>query len=381
MKTEVWKTDPDLWERLEEKRFWEQMESCTPWEDEKFVAEFLADDQLTLHCSKDYLLRANATHRAYERNSRRYIPNISSCVQTFMPGEFGSHIIQVTIKGVQTLIELPSVQTSLDDKPYVTRLNDTHEEQFIGEFCRSMAYCTRLGINTGRIEQIAGRVMGWKLERIDKVRERAETYAPLVGTQDQWLAERIELLAVECVTMQQVQILVWIYKQAARYNTRQPRVCKKTIANQLGISRKSVQNLLVKLENKGLLVQSPEKWSSTQNRSDARFINLDPEQANRWENYIEMKNGSPDHSLENRCKTEKNKALLQSLDARYIPNISSCVQSLDQQRVQMCSTCGDHIDSEAVQYKQYRTRQYRYRHDTCSEIVADEQARGTQFTW
>lgn len=82
MKTEIWKTDPDLWERLEEKRFWEQMESCTPWDDQDFIAEFLSDEQLTLHCSKDYLLRANAAHRAFDRNRRTYIPNISSCVQS-----------------------------------------------------------------------------------------------------------------------------------------------------------------------------------------------------------------------------------------------------------------------------------------------------------
>jgi hypothetical protein len=381
MKTEIWKTDPDLWERLEEKRFWEQMESCTPWEDEQFIAEFLDDDQLTLHCSKDYLIRANATHRAYQRKNRGYIPNISSCVQSFKPGEFGSHVIQVTIKGVQTLVELPSVQTSLDDKPYVTRLNDVHEELFIGEFCRSMAYCTRLGINTGRIEQIAGRVMGWKPERIDRVRERAETYAPLVATQDQWLAECIERLAIECVTMQQVQILVWIYEQAARYNTRQPRVCKKTIANQLGISRKSVQNLLAKLERRGLIVQSPEKWSNKQNISDARFLNLDPDQPNRWENYIEMKNGAPDHSLVNRSRTQRNKAALDQLSSVHIPNISSCVQSLEHQRLEMCSTCGEHIEDDPVHYRQFRSAQIRYRHASCKEIVSDEQAKGTKFDW
>jgi len=293
--------DNDLLDRILEKRFWDKTLEDTVWTPD-FCHEFLESEE-SLHCSSEYLASASSYMNDLKNKKKKlYIPNISSCEQkldTVEPGVLMSHAIRYEIKKQEYLLELPEVRVKVDDKPYVTRLqnvrnntssNGKFEADFMREFGRALAYCYRLDISTGNICTVAMREMKWKWEVIQGFCDNAQKYKTLVRTEDYWLAEWVERAAAVCNTQQQVDILLWIYIQAATYSTRQPRICKKTLADQLGIGRPSVRNLFNKLEKNGLLNEQPEGYRNTSAgpKSEARIINLDPEQANRWMFYEKL---------------------------------------------------------------------------------------------
>lgn len=310
-------------EKMFEKKFWDQAIADTDWTPE-YCEEFLADD-ISRHCSIEYLATATSYLQDVKSSkTKRVIPNISSCDQKIevLPGTLLSHMVSYQIKGEQRLLELPEVQVQIDDKPYVTLLRGVRqntsgigkfEDDFLRAFGRSLAYCIRLAIPTGKIITVAMEEMHWKWDVIQRFKENAEKYAFLIRTEDYWLADWVERAAAICNTQQQVDVLAWIYCRAATFNTRQPRICKKTLSDQTGISRGSIRNLFDKLEKNGLMVQQPEGYRTVNGvvKSEARIVNLDPKQVNRWIFYEKLP--TIDRSKE---KKERKAAKLEKLGVK-----------------------------------------------------------------
>lgn len=304
--------EPELLDKIIWKSFWDRMIEETVWTPE-FVQDFFDSDE-HLHCSAEFLATAHSYQDDLVYNFNAPKPNISSSGQKFTPGILNSHAVQYEIKNQKQLLELPSIEVTVDAKPYITLLQSVKqnsssvskvESDFIKAFGRSLAYCYRLGLATGPLSVVAMREMGWKWETIDRFKAEAKKYAGRVATVDSWLAGWVERAAVVCNTQQQIDILVWVYCQAAQFNTRQPRICKSTVGLELGVSRKSISNLFQKLEKHGLMVQQDEERVVRNGEllSNARIVNLDVEQPNRWTFYAPQW-PAPDRSKEARMRKQ-----------------------------------------------------------------------------
>ncbi|MBM4536451.1 hypothetical protein GS433_18845 [Rhodococcus hoagii] len=306
--------DPELRERIVEKRFWEQVLVDYDFTDPEFCQDIFAegaDDWL----SPEALGLATTTlrDRQWFRNPPG-IEGIGSCVQKMRPGVLSSHAVKVVIKKEEYIIELPEVTVQVDTKQYETMLMNASdkETEFLRVFGRCLAYCYRLGLQVGKLATIAMQRMKWKWSTIERLQENAKKFCHLVKTTDEWLAGWFERAAAKCNTMKQIDILVDVYTWAAMHNTRQPRINKVAVADRVGCTRTSIINLFKKLENAGLLVEQPEKFTydyvAGRPNSEARIINLDSDQVNRWVNYEKLP--SPDRSEERRTEKQRKLAVL-----------------------------------------------------------------------
>lgn len=272
-----------FWERSQEKKFWDQCLHDTLWSPE-FVEDFLNSD-LTLHCSSEYLAVAEQYKKYFDQQKR--------------PITFKSHIIECNINDGIYFLELPAVK--LDEKvdvtPYINMISGVIKiKESTGidlgvntAITRSIMYAVRLGLNLAPIYRVAMKY-GIKLAGIDRITARCEKVFKKVQTIDIWLVEWLQTAARSCNSINQLMILKQIYIQAAKFNTKQPRICKSTISNRLNIDRKIIRRLFDRLIQRGLISESPETYQydfiNRKPISDARIINLNyGNEPDRWISY------------------------------------------------------------------------------------------------
>lgn len=283
--------DPALRERIEQKRFWNQMLAEYDFTNIEFCQEIFADgydDQL----SPEALAIATTTLRDRKwAETPKYIEDIGSCGTPWKPGVLPAHLVEITVNKKSQLVELPEVRVEIDTKQYETmlKLAPKRETDFLRVYGRVLCYCYRLGLPVGRLSAIAMERTGWKLSEHERLQENAKKYSHLVATTDMWLADWFTKASAYCNTMSQVDILIDVYVQAAKYNTRQPRINKLAVSDRTKANRTVIRRLFLRLVSAGLMIEQPEKYTYEQIKgrpnSEARIVNLDPMQQNRWNRY------------------------------------------------------------------------------------------------
>jgi len=224
-------------------------------------------------------------------------------------GHLENHLVEVEIKKQQYIIELPEVEVWKNPVSYITRMKQAEPGKVKLELLRCLAYCYRYGMPTGLVVTEAMK-HGLKWQEIERIKDKARKNATKVTTIDVPLREWFEQAVVYCNSLTQVDVLVWIYKEAATYTTMQPVICKSRLAGQVGCDRKVVRRLVDRLEKVGILQQAPETMKTYDHAaglplSNPRILNLDPRQPGRWW-FMETVPG-PDRSIER--KTEKQRKL------------------------------------------------------------------------
>lgn len=303
----------DIITRVMDKKFWDDLCKDTEFTPE-LVIDLYEDEVFLRDCSKefksltenhrDYYLRNDLiTPRLDDVDKYQLVEDIISCAtpkseDKYTPGYLNSHVVETTIKGVPYFVELPEVRVQQDATPYVTHLDAVArikratkvDPGYRKSLMRSFAYCHRLNINVAPLYAHAY-AQGYKTNELDRMNRSVARIADRLKTQDYYLADWAQRALEHCNTVVQCNIIRWVYIRAAMFNTKQPRICKKTIALELGCNRNIIIRLFKRLESAGLMVQREETYSYDYVRmapkSNARIVNLDPSESNRWEDYKE----------------------------------------------------------------------------------------------
>lgn len=313
-------------EYVRERIFWDQEIKYTDWSDSELVQGILNDADIMKSCSIEFL----ATAETYAKEHK--LPGYADRPDNrFKVGVLNSHPVDLVIGGAPLMIELPEVTVKADDKPYVTYLENVDKRDLFKAFSRALAYCYRLGISTGRIVTIAMKRGKYKWSTVQRFQAWAKRVAGNLKTVDYWLADWFMRAVEYCNTIDQMLVLKQVYIQAATYNTKQPRICKKTLSALTGVHRQVIRRLFDRLIKAGLMTEQPEGYRYVAGlgpKSEARIINLDPTDLDRWSTYevlpsidrtkkdIDMEDLAPVTHLENDEKgTTSNDDELPNTDA------------------------------------------------------------------
>ncbi|WP_148222531.1 hypothetical protein [Rhodococcus opacus] len=260
---------------------------------------------------EDYKDAVLSVYSASRPSRDRISKGISYCGT---PGILPSSTVDVVINKEIITIELPEVEVWKTDQSYVTRMQQAEPNKVKLEYIRCMSYCYRYDLPTGRVTTEAMKHgLTWK--EIQRLQDKAKRNAAKVKTIDvplrDWFIQAVE----HCNTLNQVDVLVWIYKEAATYTTTQPVVSKLRLAEQVGCDRVVVRRLVARLGKAGLLEEGPESIKEYDYKvgkplSNARILNLDIKNPGRW--WMMELAPAPDRSEEKKSRKQRKMDVLKN---------------------------------------------------------------------
>ncbi|WMN01674.1 hypothetical protein [Rhodococcus erythropolis] len=278
------------------------------------LSELIFSTDLELHLPLEEINIARTYHASTVSNmdSHLIFKGIDTVGKKCTPGILPSHEVLVTIKKEMIKVVLPEVDVWRNPVSYVTAVNQASPSELAKVLLRCLGYCYRLGMPTGDIATVAaGKGMKW--DTYEKIKEKAKKYAHRLTTIDVKLSDWVLEASQYCNTIKQIDMLVWIYKEAATYCTTQPVICKARMAEQLGCSTKAIRNLVGKLQKNGMLEEGPESSRAYDHvagrpNSNPRILNLDIKESPRW--WMQTLTPAPDRSPEKKSVKQRRTEVL-----------------------------------------------------------------------
>ncbi|MBJ7479700.1 hypothetical protein [Rhodococcus sp. (in: high G+C Gram-positive bacteria)] len=278
------------------------------------LSEIIFSTDLELHLPLEEINIARTYHASTVSymDSHLIYKGIDTVGKKCTPGILPSHEVLVTIKKEMIKVVLPEVDVWRNPVSYVTAVEQASGSELGKVLLRCLGYCYRLGMPTGKIAT-AAMSKGMKWDTYAKIQEKAKKYSDRLPTIDATLSDWVTEAALYCNTIKQVDMLVWIYREAATYCTMQPVICKARMAEQLGCSTKAIRNLVGKLQKNGMLEEGPESSRAYDHvagrpNSNPRILNLDIRQDGRW--WMQSLTPPPDRSIEKKLMKQRKTEVL-----------------------------------------------------------------------